>query len=138
MGNICNKDKDKNKEISYINIVYDIKQKEINIFGYEFVKNNKNKCKIILGNKEYKLAEICNITDYNNNSKNGKLYIKLKIIGNITNMSYMFYECKLLSLPDFSKLNTSNVTNMSSCFMNVDHYHHYLIFLNGILIKLKI
>ena len=33
---------------------------------------------------------------------------------NVTNMSYMFYGCSSLeSLPDISKWNTNNVTNMS-------------------------
>ena len=54
-----------NEELSYINIIYDVKQKdnkEINIFGYEFVKNNKNKCKkMIIDNKEYELAYQYNI-----------------------------------------------------------------------------
>ena len=37
-----------NKNESFINIIYDIKKQkgnEINIFGYEFVKNNKNQFK---------------------------------------------------------------------------------------------
>ena len=43
--------------------------------------------------------------------------IKLKGIKNITDMSYMFYECsKLSSLPDISKWNTSNVKDMSYIF----------------------
>jgi len=38
---------------------------------------------------------------------------------NVTDMSYMFYNCKsLLSLPDISKWNTSNVTDMSYMFYN--------------------
>jgi len=66
-----------NEELSCINIIYDIKQKnnkEISIFGYEFVKNNKNKCKMIIGNKEYEITNQYNIENYNNN----KLNIKLK------------------------------------------------------------
>ena len=36
------------------------------------------------------------------------------IINNATNMIHMFSECSsLLSLPDISKWNTNNVTNMS-------------------------
>jgi len=36
-----------NENVSCINIIYDINQgnkKAINILGYEFVQNNKNKC----------------------------------------------------------------------------------------------
>ena len=43
------------KDSSYINIIYDVNQgnkKKINIFGCVFVKNNKNKCKMIIDNKE--------------------------------------------------------------------------------------
>ena len=36
---------------------------------------------------------------------------------NITNMSYIFYDCSSLkSLPDISNWNTNNVTDMSSLF----------------------
>ena len=46
-----------------------------------------------------------------------KIKIKLKEIKTITNMSCMFDGCSsLLSLPDFSNWNTSNVTDMSGMF----------------------
>ena len=103
-----------------ITIIYNnkyIKDDLLKIFGLEFVKNNKNKCKIIYENKEYKLEEYININIKNN--KKDKIEIKLKGINSITNMSYMFYECKsLFSLPDISKWNTSNVTNMCHMFYN--------------------
>ena len=106
----------KNLNVSYINIIYDINQGNknvINIFGYEFVKNNKNKCKMIIDNKEYEIADKYNIKNYNNN----KLSIKLKGIDNVTNISYMFSDCSSLSsLTDISKWNTNNVTNMSYMF----------------------
>jgi len=54
---------------------------------------------------------------------------------NVTNMSFMFYGCtSLSSLPDISKWITNNVTYMSCIFRNVHQYHPYLIFQNGILI----
>ena len=46
-----------NESLSYINIIYDINKANnevIKIFGYDFVKNNKNKCKMIIDNNEYK------------------------------------------------------------------------------------
>ena len=97
-----------------INIIYDIKEENyINIFGSEFVKNNKDICKMIIDDKEYKISEKYNVKNYNNN----KLQINLKGINNITDMSYMFYGCESLSsLPDISKWNTNNVTNMSYMF----------------------
>ena len=107
------------ENISEISIIYNINKKNeenddnIRIFGEEFVKNNKNKCKMIIDNKEYEISETYNIENYNDNI----LEIKLKLIENVTNMSGMFSECKSLSsLPDISKWNTNNVTNMSYMF----------------------
>ena len=46
------------KDLSEKDIIYNIKGKDIiNIFGSDFVKNNKNKCKMIINNKEYKITE---------------------------------------------------------------------------------
>jgi len=105
-----------NQDLSTINIIYDINKennKEIKIFGYMFVKNNNNKCKMIIDDNEYELTCECNIENYNNNILN----IKLKGVDNITNTSEMFNGCSsLLSLPDISKLNTNKVTNMSWMF----------------------
>ena len=105
-----------NESKSEINIIYDIDKgykNEINIFGDEFIKNNKNKCKMIIDNKEYEITNKFNVENYNNN----RLKIKLKKIYNITNMSYMFSGCSsLLSLPDISKWNTNNITDISHMF----------------------
>ena len=97
--------------ISEIVIIYDINKQDkyVKIFGEEFVKNNKNICKMIIDDKEYEISEKYNITNYNNN----KLEIKLKGVNNITNMSGIFYVCSSLSsLADISKWNTNNVTDM--------------------------
>ena len=101
------------ENISIINIIYNINEKDkeygyINIFGSEFVKNNKNICKMIIDNKEYEISDKYNIKSYNKN----KLEIKLKGINNVTNMSSMFY--------------------------NVHHYLLYLIFQYRIPIMLNI
>ena len=59
------------KDISEINITYNIKRGEneenINIFGLNFVENNKNICKIIIDNQEYEITEKYNIKNFNNN-----------------------------------------------------------------------
>ena len=94
-------------------IIYDNKdnKKIISAFGYEFVKNNKNNCKIIIDNKEVELCEKLNIE----NQK--EIRIKLKEIKMITNLSSIFYECSSLSsLPDISNWDTTNVTNMNCMF----------------------
>ena len=105
-----------NGDISEINIIYYIKRDEkyVNIFGFEFVKNNINKCKMIVDNKEYEIDQKYYI---GNNNNNNKLNIKLKGINNVTDMSHMFKDCSSLSsLPDISKWNTNNVTDMSYMF----------------------
>jgi len=80
------------EDASIISIIYNInedrKNEDINIFGSEFVKNNKNICKMIINNKEYKITEHYNIKNYINN----ELKIKLKGINNVINMSNMFRE----------------------------------------------
>ena len=102
--------------IDEITIIYNIKKSQrkegkIRIFGENFVKNNKNKCKIKIEEKEYELMEEFNIKNEE------RIKIKLIEIYKITDMSYMFYRCSSLSnLPDISKWNTNNVTNMSFMF----------------------
>ena len=105
-----------NEDLSYINIIYDINREkgdEIDIFGYDFVKNNKNKCKMIIDNIEYEITNKYNIK----NNKYNRLNIKLKGIDKISDINSMFSGCSsLLSLPDISKWNTNKVTNMSLMF----------------------
>ena len=62
------------KDISEINIIYKIKgENRINIFGGNFVENNKNNCKMIIDKKEYKLT-----VEYENYSYNNTLRIKFQ------------------------------------------------------------
>ena len=82
----------------------------IRIFGDKFVENNKDKCIMIINDKEYKLSEYVNKEII----KNESFEIKLKEIETINDMSYMFYKC--YNIPDISKWNTSNVINMSYMF----------------------
>ena len=104
------------ENIKEISIIYNIDKEDeeyedgkyINIFGIGFVENNKDKCKMIIDNKEYEITDRYNIENYNNN----ELKIKLKGNNNVTDMSYMFYFAI--------------------------HYHLYLIFQNGILLMLLI
>ena len=109
-----------NKDLSNeITIVYHIISKEnsIQLFGYDFIKNNKSKCNLIIDGQK---QELCPILILNQNQKNKiKLEIKLQGIQNVIDMSHMFDKCKrLLSLPDISSWNTNNVTNMSYMFDN--------------------
>ena len=98
-----------------IKIVYNINKKggKIKIFGKDFVKNNKNICKIEYENNEYALSEEFNLKDKTKDI----LEIKLKNANKITNMAYLFSECNSLStLSELSKWDTSNIINMSYLF----------------------
>ena len=118
-------------------------QEKIKIFGEEFVKNNKDKAKIIFNDKEYELSDLFDINDIKNEDF---LELRLKEINTITDLSYMFNECTSLfsiqgesifndknltnvkylfnkcvsleTLPDLSKMNTSNIEDMSFVFNN--------------------
>ena len=102
--------------INEINIKYKIKNESvIKIFGKNFVKNNKNICKLIYEDKEYELQETFNV---NNNNKQ-ILEIKLTGINKITDMSCMFEKCNsLISSSEISNWDTSNITNMACLFSN--------------------
>ena len=115
-GNILNMENDNS-----ISIVYriDKSQAKIKIFGWDFVFNNKNKCKIIINKIEYNISEFIEYEKYNVNKLDNFLSIDLTNINNITDMSYMFYNCSsLLSLPNISKINTKNISNMCFLFYN--------------------
>ena len=108
--------KSDDEKLNKITIIYDIKNNNrINIFGYEFVKNNLNNCYLIINGKK---QDLCQFLDLNNiKIKDNKLEIKLIEISTITNMFAMFSWCKQLkSLPDFSEWDTRNVTDMGNLF----------------------
>ena len=129
------------EEEKIITIKYKINKNNnlIKIFNKIFVNNNKNICKILYMNKEYKLKDEIDATFINKDI----LELKLKGISDITNisymfckcpdllsisdipdlnpeinnLSYMFFECKSLkSLPDISKWNINNIINISYMF----------------------
>ena len=84
----------------------ELKEKIDNIF----IENNKNKCKMIINNKESELMEECFLGSNDNE-------IILLNIKQITDMSYMFYNCtSLLEIYGIDKWDTSSVTNMSNLF----------------------
>jgi len=124
------------KDLSEKDIIYNIEGKDlINIFGSNFVKNNKNICKMIIDNKEYKITEKYNVKSYNNN----KLKIQIKGIDNVTDMSYMFNGCHHYYLYLAFQSGILIILKICAiCLVNVHHYHLYLIFQNGILIMLLI
>ena len=103
---------DKNK----MTIIYNNNDKnKIKLFDEDFIKNNKDNCYLIINNKKQELTEYIEIKEQQ------KLEIKLYETKNITDMSGMFSfrDCSSLSsLPDISKWDTKNITNMSYMFYN--------------------
>ena len=75
----------------------------IRILGKYFVKQNKNKCKIIYNNKKHKLKEYFDEIDKNYNHEIKEIKLKLIGINNITNMEKIFYGCYHLSSVSESK-----------------------------------
>ena len=103
--------------IDEIGLIYDVKDlKEVRLFGKDFVEKNKDNCKLIIEGIEEDLKEMHNFGYFFGTYKE-IFEIKLKGITNMTDLSYMFYECSsLLSLTDISKWNTTIITNMSNMF----------------------
>ena len=111
---IYNKMTIKEENIDEIKIIYkNNKEEKIRIFGKNFVKNNKDICKLLIKGKEYELIEFIN----GKNNNNEFIEIILKGIKNITDMSCMFAGCStLFSLSDISKMNTENIISMKKLF----------------------
>ena len=89
----------------------------LRILDKYFIKQNKNKCKLIYNNKKYKLKEYFEEIDNNYKDKD---VIKLKLynINNISDMSRMFYGCYHLS--SFSEDSIQqNFNDLSDIFMKI-------------------
>ena len=85
------------------------------LFGEKFVENNKNICKIIINNEKKDLCSY--IENYEKYLIEDILVIKLIGIKNIIDSSYMFSGClSLISLPDISKWDISNIKNIRGMF----------------------
>ena len=93
----------------------------IKLFDFDFVNMNKDKCKIIYNKKEFDLMEYFTFdNNYNHNSNK----IQLRINNNITDIRFMFYECKeLLSIKDLSDENF-NITDINQSFDDNNFYNY--------------
>ena len=102
--------------IDEINIIYDVNDlKEVRLFGKEFVEKNNNNCKLIIEGYEQDLKDIYNF-GYFFGSNRETFEIKLTGITNITDLSYMFYDCKeLLSIRDI-ELDNYNIADVNQSF----------------------
>ena len=65
----------------------EIKSDNIRILGNDFVKNNKNKGKLIINNKKYKLKEFINIKEF----KKDKIKIYMILSKELSNISHLIY-----------------------------------------------
>ena len=106
-----------------VTIIYHISNREINnknmiyILHENFVNENKDNCKMIINGKCEELSSTITI-----NPIKRKIMIKLKQIKPIKDMSYMFYECKLLDeIYNFSNWKTDEVTNLSYLFYGCEN-----------------
>ena len=68
------------------------KSDNIRLLGKDFLKNNKNKGKLIINNKKYELKEFINI----NEIKGDKIKIYMILSKELSNISHIFYNCKKL------------------------------------------
>ena len=111
----------KDEENIYFEISYKSKEynkEKIRIFGRIFVKNNKDKCKIIYNKKIFELKEYFHDIDNNyNNNDPIKLILCLDI--NITDMSFMFSGCD--SLISFEELSNFFIFNEESNRINAQY-----------------
>ena len=91
-------------------VIYETNEKKtINIFGKNFVENNKENVQLIIDKKEINLTDVYEIE--------GKKEITLKILKDLTDLSFMFNECEnLVNINGLQFLNTKEVTSLKCLF----------------------
>ena len=94
-----------------INLIYECENNSLeNIFGVDFVYNNKDNIELDINGKKNKL-----VSEYK--LKKGENNIKLTIKNKLTNLSYMFNGCKSLkNIDELKYLNTSYCNDFSYMF----------------------
>ena len=101
------------RTIKTINLIYNKIDDDIsfnNIFGDNFVENNKDNITLIINDKKSELVSTYNL-------KKGKNNIQMIINNNLTNLEYMFKDAKSLeNIEGLENLNTKNVSNFSWIF----------------------
>ena len=124
---ICNKSTDKLNEML---IKYEINENmvsnaKVELFGQNFVDNNKEKCFVIINEKVINLKRYYYLSDILENNKsliNWPIVSEIKIIvkpdEKLTNLSFMFYGISALNSTDFSNFSNININSMSYMFYN--------------------
>ena len=104
-----------------INLIYDInkdsyfdfwgrKIEKVNIFGKKFVENNKDNIELIINGIKCELLN-------NYKLKEGKNNIQIIIKNKISNLKYMFYDCKSLkNIEGLKYLDTKEIIHFSHMF----------------------
>ena len=81
--------------------IEEILSDNIRILGHDFVKNNKNKAKLIINNKKYYIKELINNKEF----KNDNIKINMILSKDISNISYMFKNCaKLIEISNYDDI----------------------------------
>ena len=89
----------------------------VDIFSLQFVENNKDNCQMIVYDKTIPLSEKVINKDYYSHPNISELEVTLTNISTIENIKKIFSSNLLITFEgDVSKLNTSNITDMSRMF----------------------
>ena len=84
----------------------------IRLFGSKFCENNRNNCKICIDFEEMYLLEFYEVKNNDN-----KLKVVLSLNKEVTDLSYIFCGCSMLTkIDDFHNLNFKKVTSLSNMF----------------------
>ena len=96
--------------------IFENENNKIKILNKRFVFENKNNFEMFINEHKYELLENldANIIEHND----GIVEIKLKQIKKVESIKCMFENCNLLPSSDFSKWDTSYITDMSKMFYN--------------------
>ena len=83
--------KDLEKGLEHYNnhALEEIRNGHIRILGHDFARNNKNKAKLIIANKKYKLKEFINEKYFTDN----KIKLNILFSNDLSNISHMFENC---------------------------------------------
>ena len=103
--------------LNQINLIYliDKKSNTVRLFCGDFVKNNEDKCYLIIDGNKHALVNKLSLNETQKSKKN--IEVKLIEYKPITDMSFMFFDCSsLILIPGIKNWNTENVTKMNSMF----------------------
>ena len=115
-NNMINEQKE-NNELNSMTLIYEVDKNaiEIKLFDYNFVQINMDNCYLLINNSKLNLCSFLSLDE--NIKKENILIVKIIETKPITDMSFMFRECKKLkALTDISKWDTKNVSKMRYMF----------------------